>query len=58
MSQQQPQFYAQLTGMLGPEEEQVIKSALEQADKIQLQAQQQAGAENSAGAPAQANGTT
>jgi len=35
MNQQQPQFYNQLTGMLGPEEQQVIKSAFEQADKIQ-----------------------
>jgi len=39
MSQQQPQFYNQLTSMLGPEEQQVIKSVLEQADKIQQEAQ-------------------
>ncbi|KXT15117.1 hypothetical protein AC579_6462 [Pseudocercospora musae] len=59
MSQQQPQFYQQLTGMLGPEESQVVKAALEQADKIQAQAQQQAGAEGAAGAPVQqTNGTS
>lgn len=45
--------------MLGPEESQVVKAALEQADKIQAQAQQQAGAEGAAGAPAQqTNGTS
>lgn len=59
MSQQQPQFYQQLTGMLGPEESQVVKSALEQADKIQLLAQQQAaGAEGASSTPAQTNGTS
>lgn len=57
MSQNQPQFYSQLTGMLQPEEQQVIKSALEQAEKIQAQQQQQAGAQGSAAA-GQANGTS
>jgi len=40
MSQAQPQLYAQLTGMLGPEEQQVIKAAVEQADQIQRERQQ------------------
>jgi hypothetical protein len=60
MSQRQPQFYNQLTAMLGPEEQQVIKAALEQADKIaqqQQQQQQQAGAEGAV-APQVANGTS
>jgi len=39
MSQQQPQFYAQLTTLLGPEEQQVIKQVFEKADQIQLEAQ-------------------
>jgi importin-7 len=34
MSQQQPQLYNSLTAALGPEEQQVIKAALETADKI------------------------
>lgn len=34
MSQQQPQLYNNLTSTLGPEEQQVIKAALETADKI------------------------
>ena len=34
MSQQQPQLYNNLTSALGPEEQQVIKAALETADKI------------------------
>jgi hypothetical protein len=57
MSQRQPQFYNQLTAMLGPEEQQVIKAALEQADKIALQQQQQAGAEGIP-APQVTNGTS
>ena len=34
MSQQQPQLYNSLTSALGPEEQQVIKAAIENADKI------------------------
>jgi len=34
MSQQQPQLYNNLTSQLSPEEQQVIKAALEQADKL------------------------
>ena len=34
MSQQQPELYATLTAVLSPEEQQVIKVALEHADKI------------------------
>lgn len=58
MSQQQPQFYNQLTAMLGPEEQQVIKAALEQADKIAQQQQQQHAAAEGAAAPQPANGTS
>jgi hypothetical protein len=43
MSQQQPQFYNQLTTLLGPEEQQVIKQVFEKADQIQLEAQKAAG---------------
>jgi len=50
----QPQFYTQLYGMLGPEEQQVVQSAIEQATKIQ-QAQQQASAGDAA-TPTQTNG--
>lgn len=57
MSQQQPQFYNQLASLLNSEEQQVIKSALEQADKIQQQ-QQMAGAQGSAGSSGQSNGTS
>lgn len=38
MTQQDPQLYAQLTGQLQPEEQQVIKAAIEQADKIEAEA--------------------
>ena len=55
MSQQQPQFYNQLAGMLNAEEQQVIKAALEQADKIAQQQQQQAAAGS---VPAQPNGSS
>ena len=34
MSTAQPQLYQSLTSSLGPEEQQVIKNALETADKI------------------------
>lgn len=34
MSQHQPQLYNNLTAQLSPEEQQVIKAALEQADKL------------------------
>lgn len=43
--------------MLTPEEQQVIKAALEQADKVQQQ-QAQAAAEVAEGAAAQANGAS
>ena len=55
MSVQQPQFYNQLTAMLGPEEQQVIKDALMTAEKIQQQ-QQIAGAAE--GTPVQTNGNS
>lgn len=58
MSQQQPQLYATLTSALGPEEQQVIKAALDHADKVAAE-QQAAGAAPRAGpngAPVQANG--
>ncbi|EMC92732.1 hypothetical protein BAUCODRAFT_259877 [Baudoinia panamericana UAMH 10762] len=66
MSQQQPQLYAQLTSALGPEEQQIIKVAIENADKIaadqaalQAQAQAQAQAEGgAAGAVPHTNGTS
>jgi len=62
MSQQQPQLYASLTANLGPEEQQVIKAALEHADKLALEQQQAAangGDAAAAGATpvAQTNGT-
>jgi hypothetical protein len=44
MSQQQPQLYNTLTSALGPEEQQVIKSALDNADKIAAEQQQAAAA--------------
>jgi len=34
MSQQQPHLYSSLTAALSPEEQQVVKSALENADKV------------------------
>lgn len=37
MSVEQPQFYGQLTGLLSPEEQQVLKEALATADTIQQQ---------------------
>lgn len=40
MSQQQPQLYASLTAALGPEEQQVIKGAVENADRIAAEQQQ------------------
>lgn len=63
MNQQQPQLYNSLTAALGPEEQQVIKAALDQADKIAAeQAQAQATAATAAGAsagvPPQTNGTS
>lgn len=59
MSQTQPQLYNNLTAALGPEEQQVIKAALDQADKIASE-EQQAGAIAGAqgGAPPQTNGTS
>ena len=64
MSQQQPQLYNSLTSALGPEEQQVIKAALDNADKIatdkQLAAAQQGGAAAVSGAQGihQTNGTS
>ena len=65
MNQQQPQLYNTLTSALSPEEQQVIKAALDNADKIAAEQQQQqaaavAGGATRAGAEgvlAQANGT-
>lgn len=64
MSQQQPQLYTTLTSALGPEEQQVIKAALEHADKIAVE-EQQAAASGAGGAtrpgpngvPVQTNGS-
>lgn len=58
MNAQQPQLYNSLTAALGPEEQQVIKAALDQADKIAVE--QQAQAQQAAAAPAQpqTNGTS
>jgi hypothetical protein len=47
LSESQPQLYAQLTATLSPEEQQVVKTAVEEADKIALvaaQVQQEGGA--------------
>ncbi|GIZ45875.1 hypothetical protein CKM354_000902300 [Cercospora kikuchii] len=49
----QPQFYQQLYGMLGPEEQAVVQSAIEQATKIQQAQQASAG---DATTPTQTNG--
>ena len=54
MSQQQPQLYNTLTSALGPEEQQVIKAAVENADKLE---QQQAAA-LAESAQAQPNGAS
>ena len=40
MNQQQPQLYNSLTSALGPEEQQVIKAAMETADKSAAQQEQ------------------
>ena len=48
MSQAQPELYNSLTSALGPEEQNVIKAALEQADKIAAER-----AANAANAPAE-----
>ncbi|KAK1074778.1 Nonsense-mediated mRNA decay protein 5 [Friedmanniomyces endolithicus] len=37
LSQQDPTLYAQLTATLGPEEQQVIKGAIEKADHVAAQ---------------------
>ncbi|KAK1021423.1 Nonsense-mediated mRNA decay protein 5 [Friedmanniomyces endolithicus] len=37
LSQQDPALYAQLTATLGPEEQQVIKGAIEKADHVAAQ---------------------
>jgi hypothetical protein len=65
MNQQQPQLYNSLTAALGPEEQQVIKAALDNADKIAAEQEQQAQAAAAAastpvipGAPPQTNGTS
>jgi len=61
MSQQQPQLYNNLTSALGPEEQQVIKAALDQADKIandQQQANVAAASNAATGTAVQPNGTS
>jgi hypothetical protein len=57
MMQNDHHFYNQLTSTLGPEEQQIIKAALAQADNLAAQ-QAQAGADGSgaAVAPPHANG--
>lgn len=55
MSQQQPQLYNSLTQALGPEEQNVIKAALDTADKIQ---NDQQAAQATAVASGEANGTS
>jgi len=57
LSQNDPALYAQLTGTLGPEEQQIIKAAVENADKIAAQqlAEQQA---NGGAGPVQVNGAS
>ena len=49
MSQQQPQLYNNLTSALGPEEQQVIKAALDHADKLATEQQQAAAAAQAGG---------
>lgn len=64
MSQQQPQLYNNLTSALGPEEQQIIKAALDNADKIAADklsaAAQQSGAAAVSGGQGlhQTNGTS
>ena len=61
MSQQQPQLYNNLTSALGPEEQQVIKAALDHADKISAEQQRAAAAATQPGAEGvqpQTNGTS
>ena len=55
LSESQPQLYSQLTATLSPEEQQVVKTAIEEADKIAL-AQAQAQQEGGAAPPAALNG--
>lgn len=55
LSESQPQLYAQLTATLSPEEQQVVKTAVEEADKIAL-AQAQAQAQEGGAAPPALNG--
>ena len=50
MSQQQPQLYNNLTTALGPEEQQVIKAAIDQADKLAAEQQQAAATRQGANA--------
>lgn len=57
MSQHQPQLYNSLTAALGPEEQQVIKAALEQADKLSAERAAAPPAEGSGGVQ-QANGAS
>jgi importin-7 len=59
MSQHQPQLYNNLTAALGPEEQQVIKAALDTADKLALEQQQAGGPPTpQIGVPLQTNGTS
>lgn len=55
LQQEQPQLYTNLTKNLGPEEQQVIQNAVNQADAIAVQAQQQ---QAQAQAAVQPNGHT
>ena len=66
MSHEQPQLYNSLTSALGPEEQQVIKAAIDNADKIAAEQQQAAANATAGGAarpgtegvPQQANGAS
>lgn len=49
MNQQQPQLYNSLTSALGPEEQQVIKAAIDTADKIAAEQRQAAAAATAVG---------
>lgn len=51
MMQSDPQFYNQLTSTLGPEEQQIIKSALAQADTIAAQQVETAAQQGNGAAP-------
>lgn len=52
--QQSPQLYNELTKTLSPEEQEVVKAAIEQADKLSMQA---GAAQGGADSSVQANGS-